>query len=382
MASEGVFLIRNGELLEMQHSQYATEAALQGLLADHPGLLPGRQINPSSPRKFLLIAREQGLPAVADGPDQWSVDHLFVDQDGIPTIVEVKRSTDTRIRREVVGQMLDYAANGVRNWPVERLRQDLTLRLGGGADAADSAVLEFLADTESQHLAADDFWRRVDGNLRAGRLRLLFVADAIPATLQRIIEFLNEQMTQCEVLGVEIRQYVADGHQVLAPTVIGQTSESRRLKGQGDTRGFDELLAASSEQVRWIDTRLAELAATRDWEVTTSRVGRQFRLPSGPTLVQLYPADEGGSLQFTMGVIHDAATQGLIAPPRAEHLQGQLDSFAGKPLSRRQPWTKVAPLHLHWQELERDWLPLYERAHRDVAAGAVRGGGPDPVART
>ena len=31
-----------------------------------------------------------------------------------PTLVEVKRSSDTRIRREVVGQMLDYAANGQR----------------------------------------------------------------------------------------------------------------------------------------------------------------------------------------------------------------------------------------------------------------------------
>jgi hypothetical protein len=33
------------------------------------------------------------------------------DQNAVPTLVEVKRSSDTRIRREVVGQMLDYAAN-------------------------------------------------------------------------------------------------------------------------------------------------------------------------------------------------------------------------------------------------------------------------------
>jgi hypothetical protein len=51
-----------------------------------------------------------------------SVDHLFVDQDAVPTLVEVKRSSDTRIRREVVGQMLDYAANAVVYWPLERLR--------------------------------------------------------------------------------------------------------------------------------------------------------------------------------------------------------------------------------------------------------------------
>lgn len=53
--------------------------------------------------------------------------------------MEVKRSTDTRIRREVVGQMLDYAANGVRYWPAEELRVRLITELGSPADA-DTAV--------------------------------------------------------------------------------------------------------------------------------------------------------------------------------------------------------------------------------------------------
>ena len=63
-----------------------------------------------------------GLAHETGGLDRWSVDHLFIDQDAVPTIVEVKRASDTRIRREVVGQMLDYAANGVVNWPAESLR--------------------------------------------------------------------------------------------------------------------------------------------------------------------------------------------------------------------------------------------------------------------
>ena len=52
---------------------------------------------------------------------------------GIPTLVEVKRSTDTRLRREVVGQMLDYAANAVVYWPVERLEAEFetTARAAG-----------------------------------------------------------------------------------------------------------------------------------------------------------------------------------------------------------------------------------------------------------
>jgi hypothetical protein len=41
------------------------------------------------------------------------IDHVLIDQDAVPTFVEVKRSTDTRIRRGVVGQLLEYVANAV-----------------------------------------------------------------------------------------------------------------------------------------------------------------------------------------------------------------------------------------------------------------------------
>jgi ribosomal protein L30E len=34
----------------------------------------------------------------------------------------------------------------------------------------------------------------VDANLRAGKVRLVFVADEIPAELRRVVEFLNSQM--------------------------------------------------------------------------------------------------------------------------------------------------------------------------------------------
>jgi hypothetical protein len=59
---------------------------------------------PRDPRKWVLLDREAGLPDDEDAAGRWSVDHVFVDQDAIPTLVEVKRSSDTRIRREVVVQ--------------------------------------------------------------------------------------------------------------------------------------------------------------------------------------------------------------------------------------------------------------------------------------
>ena len=36
-------------------------------------------------------------------------------------VTQLEEGEDTRIRREVVGQMLDYAANAVVYWPPDRI---------------------------------------------------------------------------------------------------------------------------------------------------------------------------------------------------------------------------------------------------------------------
>jgi len=106
--SEAIYLLdKDGELVQLTKAAYDSELVLQELLAKYPMLLPGEQIDSKSPRRWLFIAREIGVPCQEDSGDRWSLDHLFIDQEGIPTLIEVKRSTDTRIRREVVGQMLD-----------------------------------------------------------------------------------------------------------------------------------------------------------------------------------------------------------------------------------------------------------------------------------
>src|SRR5947209_2037711 len=110
--SGGVFLMQDdGSLVEMRERPYDSEALLQEFLVSYPSLLAGDQINQDSPRRWLLVSREIAVPCEQDGAGRWALDHLFLDQDAIPTLVEVKRGTDTRLRREVVGQMLDYAAN-------------------------------------------------------------------------------------------------------------------------------------------------------------------------------------------------------------------------------------------------------------------------------
>jgi hypothetical protein len=220
-----IFLIDNhNRISEMKNQPYASEERLQNFLAEFPGVLAG-ELGGSAPLKWLLIKREAAIPGEDGGAERWSVDHLFVDNNGIPTLVEVKRSTDTRIRREVVGQMLDYAANAAQYWPVETIRQWFEQTCGEGIDP-NVRLAEALGLDDATEEAAARFWETVETNLRAGRLRLIFAADEIPPELRRIIEFLDEHMNPTEVMGIEIRQYVGANGRTLVPGIIRSSRRS------------------------------------------------------------------------------------------------------------------------------------------------------------
>ena len=215
-----IYLIQSdNQLLALEEQPYANEDMLQTLLEQYPDLLAGDQIDPATPRRWLLVAREMGVPGEAGGGNLFALDHLFLNQDGIPTLVEVKRSSDTRIRREVVGQMLDYAANAVAYWPVESLRARFEATCHTAGDDPSPRLAEFLETQSEDEQAIERFWGQVKTNLQARKLRLIFVADQIPPELRRIVEFLNEQMDPAEVLAVEVRQYVGSGLRTLTPRV-------------------------------------------------------------------------------------------------------------------------------------------------------------------
>ena len=231
-----IFLIQdNGQLMEMNEQEYDSEDLLQGLLAKYPNLLAGDQINSIEPRRWLLIAREASLPSEEDGAGRWSVDHLFLDQDAIPTLVEVKRSKDTRIRREVVGQMLDYAANAVVYWPVERIRAQFEVTCQSQGREGEKTLAEFLGPEADP----EEYWQKMKTNLQAGKVRMVFVADKIPVELQRIVEFLNVQMDPAEVLALEVKQFLGQGLKTLVPRVIGLMAMDKAESGR-EARQWDE----------------------------------------------------------------------------------------------------------------------------------------------
>jgi hypothetical protein len=223
----GVFVMKSADsLIGLQPAQFAQEKDFQVLLERFPELLVGSQIDPESPRRWVLVRREQPVSTGEVDASQWSVDHVFLDQDGIPTLVEVKRQSDSRLRREVVGQMLDYAASCATYWTADKLQSALETTCEKNGQPVEKAMEHLLgADPD-----IEGFWEKVKANLLAGKVRLLFVADWIPLELRRVVEFLNKQMEPAEVLAIELRQFEGAGLKTIVPTVYGHVQQGAKAR--------------------------------------------------------------------------------------------------------------------------------------------------------
>lgn len=88
------------------------EGWLQGLIEDHPELLPIAEIEPAF-APAVSVGREV---ATASG----YIDNLLLSPQGYLTIVETKLWRNPEARREVVGQIIDYAKD-VSRWAFAEL---------------------------------------------------------------------------------------------------------------------------------------------------------------------------------------------------------------------------------------------------------------------
>lgn len=191
------------------------EDALQTLIEEHPELLPGRQMAPGeeNPPRFALLCRE--MP-VGGG---W-LDHLLVDQAGILTLVETKLFQNPEARREVVGQAIEYAANALGSWANGQAREKATQYWARKGKPVDDILRERLMLDESEDM--DEFWAIVEDKLEDGYVRLIIAADELRAEVRRSIEYLNKEMRNTRVYGLELRTYGDNnGPIVLVPYLVG-----------------------------------------------------------------------------------------------------------------------------------------------------------------
>lgn len=335
MAQENIYVVdQAGGLTAMTPSAPRDEDTMQALVAKYPELIT------DDDGDLLLVRREQPIDDSPDGGGKMSLDHLFVTKSGVPVLVELKRATDTRIRREVVGQMLDYAANAVAYWRPGQLALSFAATAEASGKDADSLLAEFLGEVDP-----GEFWQTVESNFAAGRVKLVFVADTIPSKLARIIEFLNDQMT-ADVRGIELRWFESQdrGLLTLSPRVIGETERAQATKAA--SRGA----LPPIEPEQWIEEKIAPhgssaKAAALNFLALVEETGGEPGVPSTQGSVygiyrngarNLYPLflvkTGGGQVQLALGYL--VSWDAFKPEERRQSLVNRLTSIVG-PLTKR-----------------------------------------------
>lgn len=288
--SNSLYFMLDGKAYELVVGGFEKETDLQKIVEDNPNLL-ARSFDDALPLKLYLVDREFGTYVIGDSGTQYSADHILVDETGIPVIVEVKRSSDTRIKREVVAQMLDYACRS-DSWDVNLLREKFCQK---NFDAPEG-------------MKTDEFWGKVSDNLHQHHLRLAFVADVIPDTLKVLIQFMDTTMKDIEVYGVELRPYrdSDSGHLLLASSFVGNPvpSESKASASRVQEKriwSHDSFI----DRVREVDgAEVADLSEDIirfcERESLTSYFG------TGAKLASYMPKNKNGATVFTLAQDKDS----------------------------------------------------------------------------
>ncbi|WP_026544561.1 hypothetical protein [Arthrobacter sp. 35/47] len=186
---------------------YANEAELQQTLAAHPQLIPGVSEGARTCREFQTEV----------GP----ADILVLEPDGTLTLVECKLASNRQVRREIIGQMFDYAS---RLWTMQLEdfdRRWRERRLDSPFDGATDSGIDLRA--------------AVEANLQNARFRLVLAVDTINRDLRRIVEFLNRSLgSEISVVAVEYVRAVDGEIEILVPRSYG--AEIAEVKRRGDDR--------------------------------------------------------------------------------------------------------------------------------------------------
>lgn len=189
-----------------------SEAEIQAFVQAHPTSLPIREIDPMFVGA-VPICIELSTPA---GP----IDNFMVTPSGLPVLVECKLWRNPEGRREVVGQILDYAKE-LSRWSSSDVQREVARRL-----KRDGNPLLELIRAAAPDVGEAEFNDALTTNLRRGRFLLLIVGDGIREGVEAIAEYLQVHAGLHFSLGlIELPIFLLpNGDRLIAPRVLARTT--------------------------------------------------------------------------------------------------------------------------------------------------------------
>lgn len=163
-------------------TRHFDEGWIQELIRKSPNILPVEEI---APVFWPLASIGREVPTNA-GP----IDNLFISPSGYLTLVETKLWRNPEARREVVGQIIDYAKELTR-WSFSDLDQRVRT-YNQKYENTNMGVIDSLRTMES----IDDFEEAalvdtITRNMRQGNFLLLIVGDGIRESVEELADFMQ-----------------------------------------------------------------------------------------------------------------------------------------------------------------------------------------------
>ena len=170
------------------------------------------------------------------------IDNLYISPNGYLTIVETKLWRNPEAKREVVGQIIDYAKE-LTNWNFTKLN-DGVKNSSQLYNNNSKGIIELIKDFEN--IEEHEEYKIIDNierNLKRGRFLLLIVGDGIRESVEEMVDFLSNTPQIQFTLGlVELQFYKnpnVEGELIAIPNLITRTTEITRaiVKIENSTTG-------------------------------------------------------------------------------------------------------------------------------------------------
>lgn len=296
-------LIQNENGVRELEEGYASEEELQVFLREHSELIPVDDIKLGTP-PLLCIGWEVG---VASG----SEDLLYIDETGLMTVVETKLRKNPESRREVVGQILEYASQ-LCSWSASDIEVQAEKFFANDVCPAEykglslrNALEVFMEKTESPRRGGfvyEEFLTWIATKLERGHIRLVIAIDEPPDPLLRTVEFVNRFSDRFEMYLIQLRRFrdSASRQNIFVPALFGRVSQPTKV---GPVQVWDRtrFLQQASEKCPDMVSILERLIKFTEDEGTLAwgrgaSIGTFqffFRLPSGKRLPAFYVMANG-----------------------------------------------------------------------------------------
>lgn len=204
------------ERVSFNSAEY-NEEWIQRFIYSQSAVLPIDEID-SSFSPLIPVGMEVATPA-------GYIDNLFISPEGYLTIVETKLWKNPEARREVVGQIIDYAKE-LSKWTYSDLNKAVINSNKKNCDGLLETVRKF---NELDEADEKFFIDNVSRNLKRGRFLLLIVGDGIRESVEEMVEYLSQSPQIHFTLAlVELQVYKHRDSHIVIPQVVTRTKEVTR----------------------------------------------------------------------------------------------------------------------------------------------------------